>query len=150
MSFNSQDSKKAETKTLKRSRPSKVKRQAKTKKPKVVIVPAIVKKSTRNYSDELNDYLKQWRERDDGGWKFNKVLQNWSIDNVFDKKVIRKELLKPLLEYMMTIQGNAKERLLLRAREIADGKVENSSELLGRAVKVLNIFPETDEQESDN
>jgi hypothetical protein len=68
-----------------------------------------------DFENELRDYLAKWTARqlggDDEGWKFNKVVQTWALDNCFDKKKIDSKLFKSLLPYIRTVKGAALNRL---------------------------------------
>lgn len=125
-----------------KSRLSKAKRKSAKKKQEKKEV-AEIKRSDRNYSTELLEYIEAWKQRESGsGWKFNKVLQNWAIDNVFDKALVKKVELKPVLSYMATIQGAARERLLVKAKEIIESNDDEIKKGLVRATKILHLFPE--------
>ena len=126
--------KKQKSKTSKRKR--KAKRKAAAKAPS---------RSDRNYVQELLEYVEAWERRDQGsGWKFNKVLQNWAIDNVFDRKIVKKDALKPLLRYLKTVQGSARQRIVERAKDIiGTGEAEESDQrTVLRAHRVLRLFPD--------
>ena len=150
-------------KTIKRrNKPSKVKRK-KMNRAKVIpksekLLPPpqkAPKRSDRNYSDELGNYLHAWTKREEGsGWKFNKVLQNWAIDNVFEgNKIVPKEVFLQLLPYFASIQGAARNRLteICNAAISKEGSGTNedgkkSSSSL-RAVKVLKWLQATEMDE---
>jgi len=73
----------------------------------------------RDYSNELRNYLAEWKNRDvyDNDmvtWKFNKLLQSWALENCFDKKRVDSITFKALLPYIMTIQGAALNRLKVK------------------------------------
>ena len=79
----------------------------------------------RDFSTDLLNYLMQWSHKDaaEGAWKFNKILQNWALEQCFDEISINAELFTRLLPYLASIQGSALERLLKRAETI----IENAS-----------------------
>ena len=75
-------------------------------------------KKHRDFATDLRSYIESWRNRAiDGCWKFNKVLQTWTLDNILSCEKINKPLFKLTCEYIMSVQGGAKERLLQQMRE---------------------------------
>ena len=118
------------------------KRKKKAKREAAARAPT---RSDRNYVQEMLDYVEAWERREqESGWKFNKVLQNWAIDHVFDRKLIKKDALKPLLRYLKTVQGSARQRIVDRAREIVrTSEAEDADQrAVLRANRVLSLFPD--------
>ena len=74
--------------------------------------------SSEDFGNELRDYLAKWTARqlggNDEGWKYNKVVQTWALDNCFDKKKIDSKLFKSLLPYIRTVKGAALNRLSVK------------------------------------
>ena len=78
-------------------------------------------KERRDFATDLKNYLSQWVHKDTyGGWRFNKNLQVWALEHVFDDTKIDGELFKALLPYLASIQGAAKDRLLERADKVIE------------------------------
>jgi hypothetical protein len=90
----------------------------------------------RDFSTDLTEYLQSWEETQaasssssDKSWKFNKVLQEWSLQHCLEKQMISSELFKKLTPYLLTVQGKAKERLTESLQKAADeNEVVNNSE----------------------
>ena len=74
---------------------------------------------SRDFSGDLAEYLSTWAE-DKASWKFNKVLQNYLLDNLMDSKKIDKELFRSACAYLASIEGGARDRLLSRVQKILD------------------------------
>ena len=87
--------------------------------------PSKTASKSRDFSTDLLHYLSQWSHKDDvvGAWKFNKILQNWALEQCFDDSSINADLFTMLLPYLASIQGSALKRLLERAETI----IENAS-----------------------
>ena len=119
----------SETQKAKKARKSA--RKKNTPKEKDVKVESVTYEKRRDFSTDLHDYLEGWKDRDRFPWKFNKVLQSYSIDNCLDGERIDEDLFRSMLPYISSIIGVASERLLTRCKDIAtatdevDDKVEN-------------------------
>ena len=116
----------------KKKRMPKHKRKKQGNKEKDPLLSKVENKRSRNFADDLREYLSQWKESRDttsenttvdrSAWKFNKVLQQWALDNCFQKKKIDAVLFKSLLPYILTIKGGSLIRLGEDAQDILDGK----------------------------
>lgn len=97
---------------------SKKRRKLKKSKVKVKVSDSPVPK--RDFSTDLFEYLRSWSDRDrsDDVWKFNKVLQNWSLDSCYDKGKVNTATFKLWLKYLPTIKGGALDRIMIRTDEI--------------------------------
>lgn len=97
---------------------SKKRRKLKKTKVKVKVIDSPVPK--RDFSTDLFEYLQSWSDRDhsDDVWKFNKVLQNWSLDSCYDKGKVNTATFKLWLKYLPTIKGGALDRIINRTDEI--------------------------------
>ena len=96
----------------------------------------------------LDSYLEHWAT-DRESWKFNKVLQTFALEHVWDKEKIDKSLFRKLLPYLGSIQGGARDRLLQRAQEVIDG--DNQEEgILKRAIKVRSTLTATAHSADDS
>lgn len=82
---------------------------------------------SRDFSGDLAEYLSTWAE-DKASWKFNKVLQNYLLDNLMDSKKIDKELFRSASAYLASIQGGARDRLLSRVQKILDGEADDDDD----------------------
>ena len=89
--------------------------------------PTITATRSRDFSADLAVYLNTWSE-DKASWKFNKVLQNFLLDNIMDSKKIDKELFRSASAYLASIQGGARDRLLSRVQKILDGEDDNDND----------------------
>ena len=94
------------------------------------------------YAVKLMGYISSWNYREvAGGWKFNKVLQTWALDNIFDVEKIDAALYGALLPYVITIKGASVDRLLAKAEEIITtstedvGDKEADDEVTDRAIE---------------
>lgn len=93
------------------------------------IAKEVVVQPRRDFSTDLMGYISSWNYRETSGqWKFNKILQTWALDHCFDKERIDGALFKSLMPYLMSIKGNAADRLLVRAEEIITQSCENDEE----------------------
>lgn len=94
------------------------KKRKKLKKTKVKVIDSPVPK--RDFSTDLFEYLQSWsnRNRSDDMWKFNKVLQNWSLDSCYDKSKVNTATFKLWLKYLPTIKGGALNRIMNRTDEM--------------------------------
>ena len=93
------------------------------------IVKEIVVQPRRDFSTDLMGYISSWNYRETSGqWKFNKILQTWALDNCYDKNRIDATLFKSLMPYLLSIKGNAVDRLIVRAEEIITQSCENDEE----------------------
>ena len=93
------------------------------------IVKEVAVQPRRDFSTDLMGYISSWNYRETSGlWKFNKILQTWALDNCYDKKRIDATLFKSLMPYLLSIKGNAVDRLLVRAEEIITQSCENDEE----------------------
>lgn len=98
------------------------KNSKKNKRKKKKSPPPPPKESTRDFSGDLETYLSSWYSRgEQGNWKFNKLIQNWALDNCFDVRKIDQDLFKQLLPYILTVQGGAIERTKSQIEEILNG-----------------------------
>ena len=78
------------------------------------------------YASKLMGYISSWNYREvAGGWKFNKVLQTWAIDNIFDVEKIDIVLFDALVPYVISIKGASVDRLLANAEEIITEDVKD-------------------------
>ena len=78
-------------------------------------------KMHRDFATDLRSYIESWRNRNtEGTWKFNKVLQTWALDNILSCDKINKPLFKLTCEYVMSVQGAARERLLQEMKVALD------------------------------
>lgn len=69
-------------------------------------------KKRRTFAGDLKIYLELWKEKERGsGWKFNKILQAWAVQNMLDEDKIDSALFKLLIPYVLTIKGGALTRL---------------------------------------
>ncbi len=79
----------------------------------------------RDFSNDLREYLQMWRTREENGiWKFNKVLQAWALDNLFEKDKIDQVLFKELIPYVLTVKGAALDRLSKATMDIITQKIK--------------------------
>ncbi|PRT54598.1 hypothetical protein B9G98_02218 [Wickerhamiella sorbophila] len=92
------------------------------KPPKRVKVPKAERKSPPE-ADQLA-YLRQYHE-DRSNWKFSKQKQNWIIKNVF---TIDKKYESALIEYVASIEGASKQRIL----EDCEKSIEEWNEYMSR------------------
>ena len=85
---------------------------------------AVTSKKQRDFSNDLEIYLLDWKSyqesKEDNSWKFNKILQNWSLDNCLDKHKINKKVFKLWLSYLLTIKGGAIDRLQSKINNILE------------------------------
>jgi hypothetical protein len=114
-------------------------------KPVAAAKPAVLysskDSSNRSYCKELEEYLESWENRETkAGWKFNKVIQSWGLENCLHKDKIDTDLFKRLIPYILTVQGGAKDRLLSAASDIIT-KCENGEAIISEG----NDDEETDE-----
>ena len=98
--------------------------------------------SRSKYAFKLMGYISAWNYREvAGGWKFNKVLQTWAIENIFDAEKIDIALYEALVPYIITIKGASVDRLLAKAEEIITfsaedvGEAEASDKLVDKAIE---------------
>ena len=91
------------------------------------------------YASKLMGYISSWNYREvAGGWKFNKVLQTWALDNIFDIEKIDIALFDALVPYVVTIKGASVDRLLASAEEIITKDVkdkETSDEVNDKSIE---------------
>ena len=123
--------------TKKTESKGKNKRKAKRTKPNDRPVP-----KSRDFSADLMEYLRSWSNRIHGSdnWKFNKVLQNWSLDSCFDKNKVDKATFRLWLKYLPTIKGGALLRISDRLDEILLAG-EDTTEATGAALESAGGFP---------
>jgi hypothetical protein len=125
-------------------------------------------KRQRDFSGDLKLYLDQWQahqhaiERNNKSalqyspWKFNKVLQAWSLDHCLQKQKISLELFKQLLLYIASVRGGARERLreqMITFIQEKDGLNTTDPDIAGelkRAKKVLVTLGKSDELVNTN
>ena len=72
-------------------------------------------------SSQVMEYLEQYQAYVDSGseWKFKKQHQNWIIKNLYSFPWKSDDL---LIHYLKSIQGSARERLVITAREVKEEK----------------------------
>ena len=129
-----QNKPKEDAKDIKETSP--VEEEIKAVQPKEPVV-----QQRRDFSTDLMGYISSWNYRETSGqWKFNKILQTWALDHCFDKKKIDPTLFKALMPYLLSIKGNAVDRLLVRAEEIITQCCENDE----------NDDDEKDDDENDD
>lgn len=118
--------------------------------------PAPTERKSREFSSDLEAYLNGWAafQQDSGAsWKFNKVLQEWGIQNCVEKPKVSAALFKLLLPYLATVQGGARQRMVTRMRNLVendgaeDGHDEDEddkdkSRRAERALKILRALGE--------
>jgi hypothetical protein len=118
------------------------------------------KTKSREFENDLLEYLSNWERKDTIPWKFNKVLQAWALANVFDKEKISSTAFKQLCPYLKTVQGGARTRLIEEVNKVisdAESQVDGGEEIeagreegerlgivsekvLKRAIKLKKIF----------
>lgn len=96
------------------------KKRKKQKKTKVTLKVIDSPVPKRDFSTDLFEYLQSWNNRNlsDDVWKFNKVLQNWSLDSCYDKGKVNTATFKLWLKYLPTIKGGALNRIMNRTDEM--------------------------------
>ena len=91
------------------------------------------------YASKLMAYISSWNYREvAGGWKFNKVLQTWAIDNIFDIEKVDIVLFDALVPYVITMKGASVDRLFANAEEIITENVkdkETSDEVNDKSIE---------------
>lgn len=97
------------TSTTPKSKSQKKKARAARKKAKKASSP---KSPSREFSEDLKQYLISWQSREDGQWKFNKIIQAWALEHCMVKEKIDSKLFKMLLPYILTVKGAALKRLM--------------------------------------
>jgi WKF domain len=102
--------------------------------------PAAPTKERRDFASDLKNYLSQWAHKEEyGGWRFNKNLQVWALEHVFDDSKIDADLFKLLLPYLASIQGAAKDRLLERADKAVEDATGDDDGGGGGSDKVSDV-----------
>lgn len=91
--------------------------------------------------DQLH-YLKQFNE-DKDNWKFSKQKQNWIIKNIRD---IPDDYEDYLFNYLKTIQGGSKDRLIQDLKSV----IESWNKLAEEAEKILKERLNEDEHENES
>jgi len=101
-----------------------------------------VKTSNRDYNSQLVEYLDGWKNKDNGigslPWKFNKKLQTWALLNIhsLDDYTFLK-----LMPYILSIEGNSKDRLLETVIETIKDETLNKDELkVTRAKQIKKLL----------
>jgi len=88
---------------------------------------------------EVLEYLKQYDEHVTKGseWKFKKQHQNWILKNLYSYAWKSDEL---VYQYLKTIQGHAKERLVASTKEITEAEEGTYGEdAVRRAQTILRL-----------
>jgi hypothetical protein len=92
-------------------------------------------KENRDFTTDLDNYLTNWQNGESSGWKFNKIIQTWAINNVLDTAKFGEELFQKFIPYAKSIQGASKDRLLTFANtEISE---ENTNDSKKERAKVI-------------
>lgn len=119
----------------------------------------------RDFLTDLIVYLEQWKLAkypEEGqepylNWKFNKNLQTWAILNCLDKEKIPSDTFKLLLPYLMSLQGNSRDRLVEdmqatinktndeevnenETKDNNDAKGQPSNSMIKRASKIVELL----------
>lgn len=74
---------------------------------------------SRDFQTDLSNYVTLWATNK-VEWKFNKILQNYALEHCLDKDKIGKLVFRPLLPYIGSIQGGARDRLLARMETLIE------------------------------
>jgi len=90
------------------------------------------------------EYLGEYQEHLKSGspWKFKKPRQGWIIKHLYDYRWKNEELLQ---NYLKTVQGKARDRLIMQAKEIITTEEEKEVKdevILSRAQTMLNNIVE--------
>lgn len=96
-------------------------------------------KGTEKKANEVNEYLNEYDAHvtKGGDWKFKKQHQNWILKNLYNHPWENDGL---LYQYLKTIEGQARDRLLAGAMavtEASEGKFEEDA--LRRAQAILKL-----------
>lgn len=116
--------------------------------------PKPIEKKTRDFSSDLEVYLQDWvsfQADTNHPWKFNKILQEWSIQHCIEKSKISPTLFKSLIPYLSTVQGGARQRMedrmksLVQNEGVEEGVADDIDEKertrrVERALKVLRAL----------
>ncbi len=60
---------------------------------------------------EASNYLIMWKQREHGGWKFNKNTQSWLIRHMYEAEKVTKTTFSILMEYFVDLKGNTRDRV---------------------------------------
>jgi hypothetical protein len=99
-------------------------------------------KSKRDFLSDLSSYLESWKNHiinpTSSTWKFNKILQEWALQHCLEEEKIPNKLFRLLLEYILTVKGASKSRLIDRMNDFIDlQEGSNESSNVGDSKKVL-------------
>lgn len=87
--------------------------------------------SKRDFLSDLSLYLESWKnhtvDHNSSTWKFNKILQEWALQHCLEEDRIPNKMFRLLMEYILTVKGASKTRLVDRIKEFIDSQ-ENSNE----------------------
>ncbi len=97
------------------------------------------KTSNRDYNSQLIEYLDGWTNRDSGNnWKFNKKLQTWALLNIYS---LDDYTFLKLMPYILSIEGNSKDRLLETVIETIKDETLNKDDMkVTRAKQIKKLL----------
>ena len=61
--------------------------------------------------NEASNYITMWKQREHGGWKFNKNTQSWLIRHMYEAEKVTKTTFSTLMEYFVDLKGNTRDRV---------------------------------------
>ena len=97
-------------------------------------------------------YLKTWKKNRDQ-WKFEKLKQNWILDNLFDDTQVSDKLWPTVLQYFQESRGNVRkvlnERCVKFVDELkqADGDKVAAEDKSRRALEILQLLGDDDDDD---
>ena len=98
------------------------------------------KTSNRDYNSQLVEYLDGWMNKDanNSAWKFNKKLQTWALLNIYS---LDDYTFLKLMPYILSIEGNSKDRLLETVIETIKDETLNKDEIkVTRAKQIKKLL----------
>ncbi len=98
------------------------------------------KTSNRDYNSQLVEYLDGWMNKDtnNSAWKFNKKLQTWALLNIYS---LDDYTFLKLMPYILSIEGNSKDRLLETVIETIKDETLNKDEMkVTRAKQIKKLL----------
>ena len=100
--------------------------------------PETDEKRQRDFVSDLHEYVEKWKNKT--GWKFNKVLQTYALDNCLDFLRIDEPLFTALLPYIESVVGVARQRLLDSCGNVIEESDEGEDRRKSRAKEIIDLL----------
>ena len=94
-------------------------------------------------------YLREWTNREESGWKFNKTRQTYLLKSWPHRDKVPGDEFKQLLQYMLTLPAGSTQRTIEQARSVAE-EAERQDRAEGEAQAAREAVAARREEDGDD